>query len=270
MLENTATTERRDALARALADAGIETPIDEVEALVQGVAAAAVLDRHWLRLIHPDAEAKEALAARLEALREAYAAASGRNRYSSDSRTASRRSEPNSRGGGSTASWCRSATSIRASMWRGARSAWPGSPASRARPAWRSCWPSGRRSSSTGVIPCRRRRKWTAPFTSIATSPTSLPTRGCVATYRRMPRSATIPGCTARTAATGLRRRARPLARVSSHARTTPSTRCGATNRRRRLAPLAPTRCASRASKLARSGKQSPPGSQRRVPPPRC
>ena len=56
MSEKNATTERRDALAQALADAGIEKPIDEVEALVQGVAAAAVLDRHWLRLIHPDAE----------------------------------------------------------------------------------------------------------------------------------------------------------------------------------------------------------------------
>ncbi|CAI7994548.1 Probable Xaa-Pro aminopeptidase P [Geodia barretti] len=58
-----------------MADAGIETPIDEVEALVQGVAAAAVLDRHWLRLIHPDAETNGALAERLEALRQAHAEA---------------------------------------------------------------------------------------------------------------------------------------------------------------------------------------------------
>ena len=75
MSEKNATTERRDALAQALADAGIEKPIDEVEALVQGVAAAAVLDRHWLRLIHPDAETNGALAARLEALRQAHAEA---------------------------------------------------------------------------------------------------------------------------------------------------------------------------------------------------
>ena len=75
MSEKNATTERRDALASALASAGIEKPIHEVEALVQGVAAAAVLDRHWLRLIHPDAEAKEALAERLEALRQAHAEA---------------------------------------------------------------------------------------------------------------------------------------------------------------------------------------------------
>ena len=68
-------TERRDALASALASAGIEKPIHEVEALVQGVAAAAVLDRHWLRLIHPDAEADGALAERLEALRKSHAEA---------------------------------------------------------------------------------------------------------------------------------------------------------------------------------------------------
>ena len=75
MLEKNATTERRDALASALASAGIEKPIHEVEALVQGVAAAAVLDRHWLRLIHPDAETNGALAERLEALRQAHAEA---------------------------------------------------------------------------------------------------------------------------------------------------------------------------------------------------
>ena len=75
MKEETATTDRRAALARALADAGIDKSIDDVEALVQGVAAASVLDRHWLRLVHPDAEAKDALAERLEALRQTHAEA---------------------------------------------------------------------------------------------------------------------------------------------------------------------------------------------------
>ena len=75
MGEETATTDRRATLAQALADAGIETPIEEVEALVRGVAAAAVLDRHWLRLVHPDAEANGALAAQLEALRRTQAEA---------------------------------------------------------------------------------------------------------------------------------------------------------------------------------------------------
>ena len=75
MAKQTATTEERDALAKALADAGVETPISEVEALVQGVAAAAPQDRSWLRLVHPDAAANAALAARLEALRRTHAEA---------------------------------------------------------------------------------------------------------------------------------------------------------------------------------------------------
>ena len=75
MPRETAATDRRGALAQALADAGIETPIDEVQAIVQGVAAAAVQDLAWLRLIHPDAEADGALAARLEALRRSHAEA---------------------------------------------------------------------------------------------------------------------------------------------------------------------------------------------------
>ncbi|MDE0052180.1 MAG: aminopeptidase P family protein [Rhodospirillales bacterium] len=75
MTRETATGDRSDALAQALADAGIDKPIGEIEALVRGVAAAAVLDRHWVRLVHPDAEATDALAARLEALRQAHAEA---------------------------------------------------------------------------------------------------------------------------------------------------------------------------------------------------
>ena len=69
--------DRRGALAQALADAGIERPLAEVEALVRGVAAAAVGDRRWLRLIHPDADADAGgvLAERLEALRRACAEA---------------------------------------------------------------------------------------------------------------------------------------------------------------------------------------------------
>ena len=64
-----------DALAQALAEAGIDTPIHEVEALVQGVAAAAVRDLDWLRLIHLEADAEAAFAERFEALRRAYAEA---------------------------------------------------------------------------------------------------------------------------------------------------------------------------------------------------
>ena len=55
MSEKSATT---DALAQALAEAGIETPIHEVESLVQGVAAAAVQDRDWLRLIHSEGRSR--------------------------------------------------------------------------------------------------------------------------------------------------------------------------------------------------------------------
>ena len=75
MPKETTTTERRDALALALADAGIERPIDEIEALVRGVSAAAVPNRDWLRLVHPDTEANDALAARLEGLRQRHAEA---------------------------------------------------------------------------------------------------------------------------------------------------------------------------------------------------
>ena len=62
-------------LAQALAEAGIDTPTHEIDALVQGVAAAAVQDRDWLRLIHPEAEADAGYAERLEALRRTYAEA---------------------------------------------------------------------------------------------------------------------------------------------------------------------------------------------------
>ena len=75
MTQKTATAEPREALAQALAEAGIERPIEEVEALIRGVAAAAVVDGDWLRLIDPDAEAGTASAERLEALRLAYAKA---------------------------------------------------------------------------------------------------------------------------------------------------------------------------------------------------
>ena len=72
MSEDTATT---GALAQALADAGIENPPEDVEALLRGVAAAAPQDRSWLRLIHPQAEADVALAERLDTLRKAFAEA---------------------------------------------------------------------------------------------------------------------------------------------------------------------------------------------------
>ena len=60
-------------LEHALAGAGVRMPADDVRALVRGVAAAAVRDRDWLRLLLPTTEG--ALADRLEALRRAYAAA---------------------------------------------------------------------------------------------------------------------------------------------------------------------------------------------------
>ena len=72
MSEKSATT---GALAQALAEAGIDAPIHEVEALVLGVAAAAVQDRDWLRLIHPKTQAGAGYAERFEALRRTYAEA---------------------------------------------------------------------------------------------------------------------------------------------------------------------------------------------------
>ena len=72
MSEKSATT---GALAQALAEAGIDAPIHEVEALVRGVAAAAVQDRDWLRLIHPETEAGAGYAEHFEALRRTYAEA---------------------------------------------------------------------------------------------------------------------------------------------------------------------------------------------------
>ena len=72
MSEKTATT---GALVQALAEAGIDTPIHEAEALVRGVAAAAVQDRDWLRLIHPETEAGAGYAERFEALRRTYSEA---------------------------------------------------------------------------------------------------------------------------------------------------------------------------------------------------
>ncbi len=62
----------REALAAALAEARIDRPVDEVAALVRGVAASAARGRDWLRLIHPTPEG--ALAERLEALRDAAVA----------------------------------------------------------------------------------------------------------------------------------------------------------------------------------------------------
>ena len=75
MPKEPANSDSRDSLAQALANAGIETPAHEVEAVVRGVAAAAAQDRRWLRLILPEAETDGALAARLEALRRACAEA---------------------------------------------------------------------------------------------------------------------------------------------------------------------------------------------------
>ena len=75
MAKEIATTDWRATLAQVLADAGIDRPIDEVDALVQGVAAAAPQDRSWLRLIHPQAGAAPEPAEQLEAVRRSYAGA---------------------------------------------------------------------------------------------------------------------------------------------------------------------------------------------------
>jgi len=72
-MSETSTT--ADGLVQSLAEAGIDTPIREIDALVRGVAAAAVQDRDWLRLIHAEADTESALAERLEALRRSYAEA---------------------------------------------------------------------------------------------------------------------------------------------------------------------------------------------------
>ena len=74
MPQTVAEADRRAALARALAEAGVETPADAVEALLRGIAAADVRERDWLRLIHPEAGADAALGERLEALRRTFAA----------------------------------------------------------------------------------------------------------------------------------------------------------------------------------------------------
>ena len=96
MSENTTTT---SALAQALAEAGIDMPIHEVEALVRGVAAAAVQDRDWLRLIHPEADAEAAVAERFEALRRTYAEApDGIDTPQQESRLAALRAELARRG----------------------------------------------------------------------------------------------------------------------------------------------------------------------------
>ena len=63
----------QEPLERALAAVGVRIPAEDVQALIRGVAAAAVRDRSWLRLILPRAEG--ALAERLEALRRSHAEA---------------------------------------------------------------------------------------------------------------------------------------------------------------------------------------------------
>ncbi len=89
MSETSTTT---DGLAQVLAEAGIDTPTHEIDALVQGVAAAAVQDRDWLRLIHP--EAGPTFAERLDTLRQAYAEApDGIDTPQQESRLAALRAE---------------------------------------------------------------------------------------------------------------------------------------------------------------------------------
>ena len=96
MSEKTATT---GSLAQALAEAGIATPIHEVESLVRGVAAAVVQDRDWLRMIHPEVDTDPTLAEQLDALRRAYAEApDGIDTPQQESRLASLRVELAKRG----------------------------------------------------------------------------------------------------------------------------------------------------------------------------
>ena len=70
---NGGTDDAQAPLERALAEAGVRMPADDVRALVRGVAAAAVRGKEWLRLLLPTTEG--ALADRLEALRRACAEA---------------------------------------------------------------------------------------------------------------------------------------------------------------------------------------------------
>ena len=194
----------------------------------------------WLRLIHPNADAGAAYAEPFEALRRSYVEGTGRDRHPPSGVPAcgaqGRASQARPR-------WLRGAAQRRApgaSTSRGARSGWRGSPASRALPAWRLCWPSRPRSLSTGAIPCRRRRRWTAASTSTVTSPRSRPTRGSRSISRKAPRSATTPGFMARAKETGCRRHAAPSAPAWCHARTIPSTRLWADQPPAPLGPIAP------------------------------
>ena len=269
MTRETATGDRHAALAQALTDAGIDTPIGEVEALVRGVAAAAVLDRHWVRLVHPDAEATDALAERLEALRQVHAEApDGIGAPQQAARLAALRDELARRG---LDGFVVPLSDEHQGEYVARRSQ-------------RLAWLTGFTGSAGMAIVLAERAalfvdgRYTlqaaaqvdGSLYSTVTSPGSRRTRGSGSIWRPGRRSATTPRCTARRAATGWRRRARPSAHASSPARRTPSTRCGRISRRRRSAPLRPTRCASPARTRARSGRRSRPVSQRRAPRPQC
>ena len=270
MKEETATTDRRAALARALADAGIDKSIDEVEALVQGVAAASVLDRHWLRLVHPDAEAKDALAERLEALRQTHAEApDGIDTPQAAERLAALRAELARRG---LDGFVVPLSDEHQGEYVARRSQ-------------RLAWLTGFTGSAGMAIVLSERA---ALFVDGRyTLQAAAQVDGSLYEHRHItdePADAWLRShlskdaalgydprhCTARTAATGWRRRARLSARTWSPARPTPSTRCGITSRRHRSAPLLPTRCASQVSRQARSGKRSPDGSRTKEPTPQC
>ena len=165
------------ALAQALAEAGIETPIHEVDALVRGVAAAAVQDRDWLRLIHPEVEAGAAYAERLEALQRTYAEApDGIDTPQQEARLAALRAELARR---SLDGFVVPLSDEHQGEYVARRSQ-------------RLAWLTGFTGSAgmaivlveraalfiDGAIPCRRRRRWRAASTSTVTSPRSRPTRG--------------------------------------------------------------------------------------------
>ena len=194
-----------DALAQALAEAGIDTPIHEVEALVRGVAAAAVQDRDWLRLIHLEADAEAAFAERFEALRQAYAEApDGIDTPQQESRLAALRAELAKRGLDGFVVPLSDEHQGEYVARRSQRLAWltgfTGS-AGMAIVLDRA----GRALRGWALYLAGGERRWTAASTSIVTLLRSRPLRGFESISGKAPRSATTPGFTARARETGWR-----------------------------------------------------------------
>ena len=252
----------------ALADAGIDKPIDEVEALVQGVAAASVLDRHWLRLVHPDAEANDALTERLEALRQTHAEAPD---------------------GIDTPQAAERLAALRAELARRGLDGF--------------VVPLSDEHQGEYVARRSQRLAWLTGFTGSAGMAVVLSERAALFVDGRytLQAAAQVDGSlyehrhiTDEPADAWLRSHLSPDAALGydprlhgAHGRDRLAAPCQAvgarlvacednpidavwrTSRRLRLARSSPTRCASQVSRQARSGRRSQPGSRRRVPTPR-